>query len=205
METGIAARALYLHDAAVMAIKHLLRGFWIRLRFLGRPIHVDWLARVWGRSTIRIVGGGSVKIGPNSQIHDYAMLLTYGGNISLGANCTVNPFCVLYGHGGLTIGNGVRIASHSVLIPANHNFDDVSKPIWQQDETRLGIVIDDDVWIGTGVRVMDGVRIGRGSVIGAGAVVTKSIPPNSVAVGTPARVIRQRGETQNVSSSEISE
>lgn len=186
-----------------MAIKHLLRGIWVRLRFLGRPIYVDWLARIWARGTLRIVGGGSIRIGRGSQIHDYAMLLTYGGDIRLGSNCTVNPFCVLYGHGGLTIGNGVRIAAHSVFIPANHNFDDVSKPIWQQAETRIGIVIEDDVWIGAGVRVMDGVRIGSGSVIGAGAVVTKSIPPNSVAVGIPAQVIRQRGEKSDAPVSEL--
>ncbi len=186
-----------------MATKHLLRGLWVRLRFVGRPIHVDWLARVWPRATVRIVGGGSVSIGPGSHIHDYAMLMTYGGDIRLGANCTVNPFCVLYGHGGLTIGNDVRIATHCVFIPANHNFDDVTKPIRQQAETRVGIVIEDDVWIGAGVRVMDGVRIGGGSVIGAGAVVTKSIPQNSVAVGVPARVVGQRGTSQNVSASEL--
>ncbi len=184
---------------AVMAPKHLMRGLWVRLRFLGRPIHVDWLARVWTRSTIRIVGGGSVSIGPGSQIHDYVMLMTYGGDIRVGARCTVNPFCVLYGHGGLTVGNDVRIAAHCVFIPANHQFDDVNKPIWQQAESRLGIVVEDDVWIGAGVRVMDGVRIGRGSVIGAGAVVTKSIPPGSVAAGVPARVIGQRGKVQSSS------
>lgn len=187
-----------------MALKHLLRGIWVRLRFLGRPIHVDWLARVWSRGTLRIVGGGTIHIGPRSHIHDYAMVMTFGGDIRIGANCTVNPFCVLYGHGGLTIGDSVRIASHSVFIPANHNFNDLSKPIRQQGETRLGIVIEDDVWIGTGVRVLDGVRIGRGSVIGAGAVVTKSIPPNSLAVGIPARVVGRRGEMLDGSASELS-
>jgi acetyltransferase-like isoleucine patch superfamily enzyme len=187
----------------IMAMKHFLRGIGVRLRFLGRPIHVDWRARVWCRGTLRIVGGGSIRIGPNSQVHDYAMLMTYGGDIRIGANCTVNPFCVLYGHGGLTIGDGVRIATHSVLIPANHNFDDTTKPIWQQAETRLGIVIEDDVWIGSGVRVMDGVRIGRGSVIGAGAVVTRSIPPNSIAVGVPARVIGRRSEMGDEAANEL--
>ncbi|MBN2508230.1 MAG: acyltransferase [Verrucomicrobia bacterium] len=185
-----------------MAPKHLVRGLWFRLRFLGRPIHVAWGARVWGRGTIRIVGGGSVRIGPGSQVHDYAMLLTYGGHIRMGANCTVNPFCVLYGHGGLTIGNGVRIATHSVLIPANHHFDDPTLPIWQQAESRDGIVVEDDVWIGAGARVMDGVRIGRGSVVGAGAVVTKSLPPGSVAAGVPARVIGQRGAPQSPAAME---
>ena len=53
-------------------------------------------------------------------------------------------------------------------------------------------MIEDDVWLGMGVKVMDGVRIGRGAVVGANAVVTKDIPPYSVAVGVPARVIRKR-------------
>jgi acetyltransferase-like isoleucine patch superfamily enzyme len=53
-------------------------------------------------------------------------------------------------------------------------------------------VIEDDCWLGDGVKVLDGVTIGRGSVIGAGAVVTKDIPPFSVAVGVPARVIKTR-------------
>jgi acetyltransferase-like isoleucine patch superfamily enzyme len=53
-------------------------------------------------------------------------------------------------------------------------------------------VIEDDCWLGDGVKVLDGVTIGRGSVIGAGAVVTKDIPPFSVAVGVPARVIKSR-------------
>jgi len=55
-------------------------------------------------------------------------------------------------------------------------------------------VIDDDVWLGAGVIVLNGVTIGRGAVIGAGAVVTKDVPPYSVAVGVPAVVVRRRGE-----------
>lgn len=55
-----------------------------------------------------------------------------------------------------------------------------------------GIVIEDDCWLGTGVKILDGVTIGKGSVIGAGAVVTKNIPSYSVAVGVPAKVISKR-------------
>jgi acetyltransferase-like isoleucine patch superfamily enzyme len=121
------------------------------------------------------------------------MLITYGGDIDIGVNCSVNPYCVLYGLGGLKIGDNVRIAAHTVIVPANHTFDDPSIPICRQPETKKGIIIEDDVWIGAGCRILDGVRIGRGSVIGAGSVVTKSIPEMSVAVGVPARVIRRRG------------
>lgn len=181
-------------------IKAWLRGAGYALRFAGRPIFVGPRSRVSLRATVRIVGSGSIKIGRNTRIHDYAMLMSYGGPIEIGDDGSVNPFCVLYGHGGLKIGDGVRIASHSVIIPASHIYDDSAIPIWRQPETRLGIEIGDDVWIGTGVRVLDGVKIGRGCVIGAGAVVTKSLQDYSIAVGVPARIVGNRKESGGTSN-----
>lgn len=136
--------------------------------------------------------GGQIIIGNNCYIGKYSILSTFGGVISIGNDCSVNPFCLLYGHGGLTIGNKVRIATHTVIIPANHTYEDSSIPIMDQPETRVGVIIEDDVWIGSGVRILDGVKIGKGSAIGAGSVVTRSIPPYSVAVGIPAKVIKSR-------------
>jgi acetyltransferase-like isoleucine patch superfamily enzyme len=135
---------------------------------------------------------GSIRIGKNCDIGDYSMLLTYGGSIVIGDDCSVNPFCVLYGHGGLTIGNKVRIATHTVIIPANHVFEDVSVPIMNQKEERLGIKIGNDVWISSGVRILDGVSIGNGVVIASGSVVTKSFPDNVVIAGVPAKIIKYR-------------
>jgi acetyltransferase-like isoleucine patch superfamily enzyme len=67
-------------------------------------------------------------------------------------------------------------------------------PIRRQPlHSKGGIVIEDDVWLGVGVIVLDGVRIGRGAVVGAGAVVTKDLPPNSISSGAPARVVKMRG------------
>ena len=137
-------------------------------------------------------GNGKILIGINSEVHDYSRLMCYGGEISIGENCTVNPFCVLYGHGGLKIGNNTHIATHCVIIPANHKFDQTDKLISEQGETRNGITIGDDVWIGANCVILDGVTIGNGSVIGAGSVVTKNIPPLSVTAGVPAQVIRTR-------------
>ncbi len=82
----------------------------------------------------------------------------------------------------------------------NHNFADTSQKIIDQGVTCKGIVIEDDCWLGFGVKVLDGVTIGKGSVIGAGAIVTKDIPPFSIAVGVPARVIKSRNPTDPSSS-----
>ncbi|MEJ2118942.1 MAG: acyltransferase, partial [Alphaproteobacteria bacterium] len=74
---------------------------------------------------------------------------------------------------------------------ANHGME-LGVPIFQQPETKLGIVIEDDVWIGSSVRILDGVRIAKGSIIGAGAVVNRSTIPDGIYAGVPAKMIRKR-------------
>lgn len=134
-----------------------------------------------------------IYIGNGTIIKSFSIISTQpGGSIKIGDNCSINPFCVLYGHGGLTIGNNVRIATHTVIVPANHNYNIPDKLICQQGLTKKGIVIADDVWIGAGVRILDGCHIGKGAVIGAGAVVTTNVPEYTVFVGNPARFLKKR-------------
>ncbi len=135
-----------------------------------------------------------ITVGDDSYLSSQCILNTFNGWISLGSNCTVNSYAILYGHGGLEIGNDVRIAPQVMLMPMNHIYKDPHVPIRKQGIRARGIKIGDDVWLGAGSIVLDGVTIGRGSVVGAGAVITKDIPPNSVAVGAPARVIKKRGK-----------
>lgn len=137
--------------------------------------------------------GGRIRIGARCLIKQFAQIMSYpGGVVEIGSDSSVNPFCVLYGHGGLSIGSKVRIATHTVMIPANHRFEDPDKPITNQGLVRKGITIADDVWIGANCTICDGVSIGTGSVIGAGSVVTRDIPPMTVAVGVPARPVKER-------------
>ena len=117
------------------------------------------------------------------------MIMTYSGDIGIGDNCSLNPFAIVYGHGGARIGNGVRIAVHTVIIPANHNVVSDGKPLHLSGFSAKGIDIDDNVWIGTGSRVLDGVTIGKNVVVAAGGVVTKSVANNETVAGVPARVI----------------
>lgn len=133
-----------------------------------------------------------ISLGRECLIHPYAMLLTFGGGIEMGDYCSVNPFCVLYGHGGLHIGHRVRIAAHTVIVPANHTFARLDVSIMLQPVVAKGIVINDDVWIGAGARILDGVTIGPGAVVAAGAVVTTDVPALAVVAGVPARVVKSR-------------
>lgn len=114
-----------------------------------------------------------------------------GGEIEIGEYTYIGPYTCLSGD-LIKIGQDCLIASHTGIYANDHGFADPTRKMREQPSTYKGIVIEDDCWLGSGVRVLDGVTIGRGSVIGAGAVVTKNIPPYSIAVGVPAKVISQR-------------
>ncbi|WP_159621420.1 DapH/DapD/GlmU-related protein [Ruania rhizosphaerae] len=169
-----------------------------------------WLGRQGMRRHKHITAPGSVRIHPEARIHPRGGEIVLGeraavapgavvqGNVRLGEDCSVQAYAVLVGYGTradpsgqIWIGDGVRIAPHVMLIAANHRFAP-GAPIHTQGVEPAPITIEDDVWLAGRVSVMAGVRIGHGSVIGAGAVVTSDIPPNSLAVGVPARVIRSR-------------
>lgn len=122
----------------------------------------------------------------------HSFILSWGGDITIGDNFCLSAFSTLYGQGGVTIGNNVMIAGQCTIIPANHTFERTDIPMLKQPQTKKGIVIEDDVWIGTGVRVLDGVTIRKGCVIGAGTVLTKSTEPYSVYVGIPGKKIKER-------------
>lgn len=136
--------------------------------------------------------GGSVRIGSNCILYRNSAIITHGGDVVIGDNCTVNPYSIIYGQGGVKIGDNVRIASLSTIIPSNHIFTDTTIPIYQQGLSMKGITIGNDVWIGSGVRVLDGVTVADGCVIGANSVVTKSTIENGVYVGVPAKLLKTR-------------
>jgi acetyltransferase-like isoleucine patch superfamily enzyme len=173
---------------------------------------VHWRARIVGRNiqlgehsivedAVLIQSSASrgpdnfVRIGRHCRVRYGAQIHTMGGSVVFGDHCSVNAYTVLYGSGGIVIGDGVRIAAHAVLVASTHNFERTDIPIHTQGSTAQGIVVDSDVWIGAGARLLDGVRIGRGAIIGAGAVVVKDVAPFAIVGGVPARVLRQREVT----------
>jgi len=180
---------------------------------VGKSLYMQTGIELMGANYIEI--GDHVKIlrdvrinafAPNSKIYlgdrvclDRGVdiiLVTHEGNcnVEIGEYTYLGPYTCMAGPGHIKIGKSCLIASHTGIYANNHNFADPTRYIGEQGITRKGIVIEDDCWLGTGVKVLDGVTIGQGSVIGAGAVVTKDIPPYSIAVGVPARVIAQRDD-----------
>ena len=111
----------------------------------------------------------------------------FGRNIRFGRNVFVNSGCRFQDQGGLTIGDGALIGHNTVIATLNHAMD----PARRADLEPAPVVIGEDVWIGSNSTITPGVTIGDGVVIGAGSVVTKDIPAGMVAVGSPARVIRE--------------
>ncbi len=120
------------------------------------------------------------------------VIFKFPENIKIGNHVGISEYTLIDGDGGISIGNFVRIASHVSVISFEHNYQRTNAPIKFQGKTKKKVIIEDDVWIGSGVRVLAGVKIGKGSIIGANSVVTKTIPPLSIAIGLPARVIKRR-------------
>lgn len=136
------------------------------------------------------------SVGANSNITD-AVTISSPANVSLGDRVSIHEYCVLAGSGEIKIGSRVAIANSCILVSESHVYFDPIRPIKDQGLIAQPITIGDDVWLGARVTVLGNVTIGDGAVIGAGSVVTRNIPPNSIAVGVPCRVIRQRGERQD--------
>lgn len=141
---------------------------------------------------------GGITIGADSFIMHHTVLHTFNyrhlprAGISIGQKCFIGEFNVMRGQGGIQIGDGVYTGPMVQIMAINHVYDNPDIPIREQGITAKGIIIEDDVWIGSGAVILDGLTIGKGSVIGAGAVVTQDIPPYSLAVGTPAKPIGDR-------------
>ena len=176
---------------SILRLLRLTRNYMKRFSLVGRNVHIHPSVSISWTASID-PARGEISIGKDTGLDVGVILRAYGGSITIGENCTINPYTILYGSGGLSIGNGVRIAAHSVVVAANHIFTDPDRYIYTQGETAEGITIEDDVWIGAGVRVLDGVTIAKGTVVAAGAVVTRSTEPYSVVGGVPAKKISSR-------------
>jgi galactoside O-acetyltransferase len=193
-----------------LLLGEILRGWLYRLilRQMGRSIFIQ--------DGVELMGANQITLGDRVFLYRGVRLNAQGENnhlrlgrgvalergvdigamehttIDIGDRTYIGPYVCIVGTGNVKIGRNCLIATQSGLFANQHRFEDLSRPIRDQGVTGKGIVIEDDCWLGHKVTVLDGITIGKGSVIGAGAVVTKDIPPYSIAVGVPAKVIARR-------------
>jgi len=111
-----------------------------------------------------------------------------GDGVYLGRNVLLDAA----GDGTIHLGDKSIVGAYTAMFANNHSFMDLNKPIIEQGYIPGKIFIGDNCWIGSHVVILRTVTIGHGSVVGAGSVVTKDIPPMSIAAGNPAKVIRSR-------------
>jgi len=146
---------------------------------------------------VEVHGYDHLEIGSGFSMNRNGGLYCRAGGIRIGDNCHCNANVRIGADGGgsVSIGDNVNIGPNTVIDPSNHIFIRTDIPISAQGLRFGEIIIEDDVWIAANVVVTADVRIGQGSVVGAGAVVTRDIPPYTVAGGVPARPIKTRGTT----------
>jgi acetyltransferase-like isoleucine patch superfamily enzyme len=166
----------------------------VRLRFasqvrLGHGVYIDQGVYLHAcRNGIELGSGTIVMHGAILHVYNFRGLPHAG--IRIGRDSLIGEYCVIRGQGGVTIGDRVYTSPHSQIMAVNHVFDDPDVPFTEQGITAEGIVIEDDVWIGSGAVITDGVRIGRGAVVAAGAVVTSNVVAHTVVGGVPARLLK---------------
>lgn len=137
---------------------------------------------------------GVVELHDEVVIYRHCILETgAGASISVGVDSSIHPGCQLKAYvQPIRIGRGVMIAANCAFYSYDHGVLP-GQPIIKQSLVSKGpIEIGDEAWIGTGAIILSGVKIGAGAIVGAGAVVTKDVPDNGIAVGNPARVVKNR-------------
>jgi acetyltransferase-like isoleucine patch superfamily enzyme len=140
--------------------------------------------------------GTHTYIGAYSVIDDFVKIKHVGGNgdIRMGEYVYLNSGTVLYSGNGITMGSHILVGPNCNLVPVNHAYSQKDKLMRLQGfkSSKGGIVIEDDVWLGANVTLLDGAHIKKGCVIGAGSVVKEVTEEYGIYTGNPLKLIAYR-------------
>lgn len=170
----------YISPKACLAIEELQ---------IGKNVFIDDRVTIFKNK-----GGGMISLGNRvAVLRDTILETEQGGTIEIGDGTWIHQKCNLTAAvAGIKIGADVMVAANCSFYPHNHSIEAGSPISSQPISTKGPIAVGDHSWIGTHVVVLGGAVIGEGAVIGAGSLVTRDIPPNSIAYGVPARVVGTR-------------
>jgi len=138
-----------------------------------------------------VIGAGTYRLGPGVVVS-----ASHGGTVNLGSFVTLRRLITIHARERIDIGDWSRIGEMVTIRDHNHYTEMPGAPGEKKGFHASPVTIGRNVWIGVKATIMPGVTIGDNSIIGANAVVTKDVPENSVAVGVPARVVKQFGESR---------
>lgn len=158
---------------------------WLLYIYRNRSGKIALLIRYLVISTLAKNVGKNVVISPG-------VYFRHINNLSIGNNVSIHEMCYIDAEGEIVIGSDVSIAHRTSILSSNHGYRRTDIPIKYQEMEPAKTVINDNVWIGCGCVILAGNEIGTGCVIGANSTITKSVPSNSIAVGSPAKVINKR-------------
>lgn len=168
--------------------------WWVRW-FVNPFIHKKGKgAKVRSRVRLDVMPFNKFEMGDRAVIESFCTINNGVGDLYIGDDTLVGIGNTIIGPA--RIGSNVIMAQNIVVSGLNHIYEDINIPIVKQNVTTAPITIGDDSWIGANAVITAGVTIGKHCVVAGGSVVTKSIPDYSVAVGNPARVIKQYDHTQ---------
>jgi acetyltransferase-like isoleucine patch superfamily enzyme len=163
---------------------------------LGDGVTVDDLVVLDAKGT----SNRGIDVGRGVFLGRGTILSCKDGDIAIGDHGNFGFHCEVFSGSSVTVGKHGLFAAQSYLVGGGHEFERPDFAVIDQPRSSRGIVLGDNVWLGTGAKVLDGVRIGRDVVVGANAVVSADLPDGAIAAGVPARVLRHRAGTEPAGS-----
>jgi acetyltransferase-like isoleucine patch superfamily enzyme len=162
----------------------------IHREFARRKAFVRWPVQ---GNVLESFRDGRLEVGEHTLFEPCVWITTGdSGRIRIGAGCFLNMGVMVAAHELVEIGDHCMFANGCFVSDASHRFDDPEKPVpWQGFTTKGPTRIGDNCWFGVNVAVTSGVTIGERCVIGANSVVTRDLPPHTIAAGSPAKVIKE--------------
>jgi bifunctional N-acetylglucosamine-1-phosphate-uridyltransferase/glucosamine-1-phosphate-acetyltransferase GlmU-like protein len=204
----------WLHFSSMLAGR-LARGLWVKARLDAAPglvlcgprvvlyhprgihagsgLNLEEGCEIVGLSKRGIIFGNRCTVGRFATVRPTNVLLDEPGEgLKMGDHSNIGAYSYIGCSGYIEIGSHVMLGPRVNLLAERHAADRTDVPMKSQGVLRSFIRIEDDCWIGANATILAGVTVGHGSIVAAGAVVTRDVPPFSVAAGVPARVVKTR-------------